>query len=120
MTENKDKIILDLCGGTGSWSRPYKNVAQYHTARLCTGIFPGESMRRTTMNEQEVCPEGRKAILCDKDRCRWRTGLCPPFRGNVCPFGGGTITYRTDSDPVVVDAKAINGKTHTRGNPETI
>lgn len=21
--ENKDKIILDLCGGTGSWSRPY-------------------------------------------------------------------------------------------------
>ena len=24
MTENKDKIILDLCGGTGSWSRPYK------------------------------------------------------------------------------------------------
>lgn len=22
--ENKDKIILDLCGGTGSWSRPYK------------------------------------------------------------------------------------------------
>lgn len=59
------------------------------------------------MNEQEVCPEGRKAILCDKDRCRWRAGLCPPFRGSVCPFGGGTITYRTDSDPVVVDAKAI-------------
>ena len=59
------------------------------------------------MNEQEGFPEGRKAILCDKDRCRWRTGLCPPFRGNVCPFGGGTITYRTDSDPVVVDAKAI-------------
>ena len=22
---NSDKIILDLCGGTGSWSRPYKN-----------------------------------------------------------------------------------------------
>lgn len=21
---NKDKIILDLCGGTGSWSKPYK------------------------------------------------------------------------------------------------
>lgn len=20
---NKDKIILDLCGGTGAWSRPY-------------------------------------------------------------------------------------------------
>lgn len=24
--ENKDKIILDLCGGTGSWSRPYKDA----------------------------------------------------------------------------------------------
>ena len=24
--ENKDKVILDLCGGTGSWSLPYKNA----------------------------------------------------------------------------------------------
>lgn len=23
--ENKDKIILDLCGGTGSWAKPYKD-----------------------------------------------------------------------------------------------
>ena len=23
---NKDKIILDLCGGTGSWSEPYKKA----------------------------------------------------------------------------------------------
>jgi len=22
---NKDKIILDLCGGTGSWSKPYRD-----------------------------------------------------------------------------------------------
>jgi len=22
---NKDKIILDLCGGTGAWSKPYKD-----------------------------------------------------------------------------------------------
>ncbi len=25
MMQNKDKIILDLCGGTGSWSKPYKD-----------------------------------------------------------------------------------------------
>ena len=25
-TENKRKIILDLCGGTGAWSKPYKEV----------------------------------------------------------------------------------------------
>src|SRR3990167_5080193 len=24
--ENKDKIILDLCGGTGAWSKPYKDA----------------------------------------------------------------------------------------------
>ncbi len=22
---NEDKIILDLCGGTGAWSKPYKD-----------------------------------------------------------------------------------------------
>lgn len=26
MTYNKDKIILDLCGGTGAWSKPYRNA----------------------------------------------------------------------------------------------
>jgi len=24
--KNKDKLILDLCGGTGAWSQPYKNA----------------------------------------------------------------------------------------------
>lgn len=24
--KNSDKIILDLCGGTGAWSRPYKEA----------------------------------------------------------------------------------------------
>lgn len=23
---NNNKIILDLCGGTGSWSKPYKDA----------------------------------------------------------------------------------------------
>lgn len=46
-------------------------------------------------------------IVCDKDRCRWRAGLCPPFRGSVCPFGGGIITYKAESAPVAVDAKSI-------------
>ncbi|HNX02204.1 MAG TPA: hypothetical protein PLE33_05885 [Candidatus Cloacimonas sp.] len=26
MKENKNKIILDLCGGTGGWSKPYKKA----------------------------------------------------------------------------------------------
>jgi len=32
--ENRDKIILDLCGGTGSWSRPYKQAG--YDVRLIT------------------------------------------------------------------------------------
>lgn len=33
--ENKDKIILDLCGGTGSWAKPYKdNGYTVHTITL--------------------------------------------------------------------------------------
>lgn len=31
---NSDKIILDLCGGTGSWSRPYKEAG--YDVRLIT------------------------------------------------------------------------------------
>lgn len=32
--ENKDKIILDLCGGTGAWSAPYKEAG--YDVRLIT------------------------------------------------------------------------------------
>lgn len=31
---NRDKIILDLCGGTGSWSKPYKDAG--YDVRLIT------------------------------------------------------------------------------------
>lgn len=31
---NENKIILDLCGGTGSWSRPYKEAG--YDVRLIT------------------------------------------------------------------------------------
>ena len=31
---NKDKIILDLCGGTGAWSKPYKDAG--YDVRLIT------------------------------------------------------------------------------------
>jgi len=32
--DNSNKIILDLCGGTGSWSKPYKNAG--YDVRLIT------------------------------------------------------------------------------------
>ena len=33
-TNNQDKIILDLCGGTGAWSNPYKDAG--YDVRLIT------------------------------------------------------------------------------------
>lgn len=51
--ENRDKIILDLCGGSGSWSRPYKEA--------------GYDVRLVTLPEYDVCtyepPDGVYGIL---------------------------------------------------------
>lgn len=51
--ENKEKIILDLCGGTGAWSRLYKDA--------------GYDVRVITLPEYDVCtyepPENVYGIL---------------------------------------------------------
>lgn len=39
--ENRDKIILDLCGGTGSWSKPYREA--------------GYDVRLITLPKYDVC-----------------------------------------------------------------
>jgi hypothetical protein len=51
--DNSNKIILDLCGGTGSWSRPYKEA--------------GYDVRVITLPEYDVFaydpPKGAYGIL---------------------------------------------------------
>lgn len=42
--DNSDKIILDLCGGTGSWSRPYKEAG--YDVRVIT--LPDNDVRNYT------------------------------------------------------------------------
>lgn len=39
--DNRDKIILDLCGGTGAWSRPYREA--------------GYDVRLITLPDNDVC-----------------------------------------------------------------
>lgn len=41
VADNSKKIILDLCGGTGSWSRPYKDAG--YDVRLIT--LPAQDVR---------------------------------------------------------------------------
>jgi hypothetical protein len=52
-TDSSDKIILDLCGGTGSWSKPYKEA--------------GYDVRLITLPDNDVLtyepPEGVYGIL---------------------------------------------------------
>jgi len=40
-TDNSNKIILDLCGGTGSWSKPYKDAG--YDVRIVT--LPDDDVR---------------------------------------------------------------------------
>ena len=40
MNINSNKIIIDLCGGTGSWSKPYKDAG--YDVRLVT--FPKDDV----------------------------------------------------------------------------
>ena len=57
--ENKDKIILDLCGGTGSWSRPYKEAGL-----KMNGQKKEKSMKPILFNTEMVKAilDGRKTV----------------------------------------------------------
>lgn len=51
---NSDKIILDLCGGTGSWSKPYRDagydVRVYQTDEETTKNDPLRQKMNDFMN----------------------------------------------------------------------
>lgn len=51
----KDRIILDLCGGTGAWSRPYVDAG--YDVRLIT--LPNQDVRLL-----ELSPKSIHGILC--------------------------------------------------------
>lgn len=65
MKENKDKIILDLCGGTGAWSRDYKeagytvyvitlpewDVTKYFVSRDCLVFHLKDKMLEIPINQ---------------------------------------------------------------------
>lgn len=47
---NKDKIILDLCGGTGSWSKPYKEAGY----QVLTITLPEFDINNTVIEEDRI------------------------------------------------------------------
>ena len=48
---NKDKIILDLCGGTGSWARPYKKIGY----KVITITLPELSVLDVEFKPEHIC-----------------------------------------------------------------
>lgn len=52
--KNSDKVILDLCGGTGAWSRPYLDAG--YDVRVIT--IPKYAVRTYTP------PENVYGVLC--------------------------------------------------------
>jgi len=51
--QNKEKIILDLCGGTGSWSKPYRD-AGYRVMNLTLPNFNVEEWEEFTYVAEEI------------------------------------------------------------------
>lgn len=91
MMQNSEKIILDLCGGTGSWSKPYKdngydvrvitlpeyNVMEYTPPRGVYGILAAPtctqfSLARTTAKTPRDLRGGMELV----NRCLWIIHEC--------------------------------------------
>ena len=60
---NKDKIILDLCGGTGSWSKPYKDAG--YDVRLVT--LPDNDVRSVLFSGKTIMFMGHKGTAFNVD-----------------------------------------------------
>jgi hypothetical protein len=94
---NSDKIILDLCGGTGSWSKPYKEkgynvinvtLPNYDVRTFCLpknvyGILAAPpctmfSLARTTAKTPRNFKEGMEVVIACLDiiwQARYRNKL---------------------------------------------
>jgi site-specific DNA-cytosine methylase len=56
--ENSKKIILDLCGGTGSWAKPYKDAG--YDVRLVT--LPTSNILKTLFSKEWIGFEGQEPV----------------------------------------------------------
>lgn len=87
------RIILDLCGGTGSWSKPYRDA--------------GYDVRLVTLPEQDVC-DFRWSFLRDRER-----GVAPEVYGILAAppcteFAGSGARWWASKDPeLLFEAIAI-------------
>ena len=64
MMENKGKIIIDLCGGTGSWSKPYRDAGyivhvitlpKYNVTKVEFGTYAMDFIRQDVHYHDTLC-----------------------------------------------------------------
>jgi hypothetical protein len=67
---NENKIILDLCGGTGAWSKPYKDAG--YDARITNALYEHDKGRYLPVS-MSTCEEYGLKGLCGKG--------CPNYGG---------------------------------------
>ncbi len=118
---NSDKIILDLCGGTGAWSRPYRkagydvrvitlpehDVRTYEPPENVYGILAAPpctmfSLARTTAKTPRNLREGMEIVISCLNiiwHCRYQNilnfwAMENPARGYLRQFlGKPTLTF---------------------------
>lgn len=59
---NQDKIVLDLCGGTGAWSRPY--MQNSYDVRIIT--LPDYDVNETVFSKDSIEFRGKKMMRVEK------------------------------------------------------
>lgn len=70
--DNNDKIILDLCGGTGSWSKPYKEAGydvrnDVKTSKVGCNVIHGLKILPKHFEEVRNSTKSFDCRKCDRD-----------------------------------------------------
>lgn len=89
---NSSKIILDLCGGTGAWSKPYKDAG--YDVRIIT--WPQHDARLFPSSRSQDRPRLPKDFFDIEDYPKVHGILAAP----VCTVfsGSGAVWKRSDED----------------------
>ena len=66
----KNKIILDLCGGTGAWSKPYKEDG-YNVRNITLPDYDVNVV--SFVNDYIHFYSSKETIVIEKKKCLWNT-----------------------------------------------
>ena len=96
---NEDKIILDLCGGSGSWSKPYKDAG--YDVRVIT--LPGDDVRLWPSKPSNIprLPSGFNDIK------QYIGNVYGVLAAPVCTYFSGSGAKHLRSDEQILEALSL-------------